>query len=313
MRADLLHVVTVVANPVRWESRLRLYRDFERHMLHSGVRLTTVECAYGERPFEIAAREGVNVVQVRAKTLVWNKENLINLGISRLPADWKYLAWIDADIRFRRPHWASETVHALQQYDIVQPWSDAYDLGPHDEHIGHHKSFLCQWWNKQPVVPAGPKFWRFAGGPYDYPHSGYAWAATRQAINWLGGLFELGAMGAGDHHMALALVGEVERSVPGPVSRSYLEHLKRWQDRALFHINGNLGFVPGTLEHAFHGRKDDRKYIDRWQMILEHGFDPDTDLKRNSFGVLELAGNKPELAHDLDMYFRARNEDINAL
>ena len=116
MRADLLHVVTCIANPLRWKSRIACYHDFARHMAESGVHLTVVECAYGERPFELAA-DGVNHVAVRAKTLVWNKENLLNIGISRLPGDWRYVAWIDADIRFRKSGWAAETVHALQQYD----------------------------------------------------------------------------------------------------------------------------------------------------------------------------------------------------
>ena len=31
---------------------------------------------------------------------------------------------------FRRDDWAMATLHALQHYDVVQPWSDAYDLGP---------------------------------------------------------------------------------------------------------------------------------------------------------------------------------------
>ena len=313
MRPDLLHVIAVVSNPVRWESRMRLYRQFEEHMLDSGVKLTTVECAYGERPFDIAPRTGVNLVQVRSKTVVWNKECLINLGIQRLPEDWKYVCWSDADIQHRRPGWANETVHALQQYDIVQPWTDAYDLGPKDEHIQHHKSFCHQWWNKKPCVPNGPKTWRFDGGPYDYPHPGFCWAATRTCLEWLGGLFELGAMGAGDHHMALALVGQCERSCPGGVSWNYLRHLKQWESRALHHINFNIGFVPGTIEHFFHGRKNDRKYVDRWEMIVEHAFDPDTDLKRNVHGVLELAGNKPWLRRDLDQYFRQRNEDVNSL
>lgn len=311
--ASMLHVVAVIANPIRWSSRMKLYKAFEQHMLDSGVRLTVVECQYGERPFEIEPRDGVNLVRVRSKTLVWNKENLINIGISRLPDGWKYVAWIDADVTFRRNNWAVETVQALQQYDIVQPWSDCYDLGPNDEHICHHKSFLCQKWHKQPLIPGGKAFWKSDGGPYTYPHSGYAWAATRDAIERLGGLFELGAMGAGDHHMALALVGRADASIPGGVTEAYKDHLMRWQARAMLHINGNLGFVHGTIEHSFHGRKVDRKYIDRWDMILEHGFNPDTDLKRNSYGVLELACNKPKLRHDLDMYFRQRNEDINAL
>ena len=125
-----LHVVTAFANPVRWVSRLAAHQAFEQHMLDSGVHLTTVECAYGERPFELPDHPHINRVRVRAKTLVWNKENLINIGISRLPADWKHVAWVDGDVEFRKDNWALETLHALQQYDVVQPWSDAYDLGP---------------------------------------------------------------------------------------------------------------------------------------------------------------------------------------
>jgi hypothetical protein len=277
------------------------------------VRLTVVECAYGDRPHELGATPGVAHVPVRAKTLVWNKECLLNLGIARLPDDWKYVAWIDADVLFRRPHWAAETVHALQQWDIVQPWSDAYDLGPHDEHMQHHVGFCRQVAQGEPVVPKAARWWKFSGGPYDYPHSGYAWAATRQALEWTGGLFEVGGMGAGDHHMALALVGAAESSLPGPVSASYRRLLMQWQERAVRHINRSIGYVPGTLEHRFHGRKAARKYIDRWEMFLRHGFDPDTDVKRNSSGVLELAGNKPELARELNLYFRNRDEDANSL
>ena len=313
MKPELLHVVAVLANPVRWKTRLELFRRFEQHMLDSGVKLTTVECAYGERPFELADDPHINRVRVRARTLVWNKENLLNIGIARLPADWRYVAWVDGDVTFRKSGWAAEAVHALQHYHIVQPWSDAYDLGPHDEHLQAHRSFLRQWWHGEPVCAEEAKWWNFNGGPYHYAQSGYAWAATRQAIEWLGGLFELGAMGAGDHHMALSLVGKAERSVPAGVHPAYLKHLRLWESRALHHINLNLGFLWGTIEHGWHGRKADRAYVDRWKLVIENKFDPDTDLKRNSFGVIELAGNKPGLSLALDRYFRERNEDANSI
>jgi len=314
MRADLLDVVAVYSNPMRWASRLKLHKQFEQHMIDSGVRLTVVECAFGERPYELTDHPTINRVRVRSKSAVWNKENLINIGISRLPEDWNYVCWCDADIAFRKPNWASETVHALQHYDIVQPWSDAYDLGPNDEHIQAHKSFCFQYYHDKPVVASGSgPFWGFSGGPYDYPHTGYAWAATRRAVNLLGGLFDVAGMGAGDHHMALALVGKMEKSLPGKVSASYFRNLKTWEKRAIQHINYNLGFVWGTIEHNFHGRKNQRKYIERWDMFLQNDFDPDTDLKKNSYGVYELCGNKPKLTHQLDQYFRLRNEDTNSL
>jgi len=303
MHAHALHVVTAIANPLRWRSRLRLYREFERHMLDSGVQLTVVECAYGERPHEIVPAEGVRHIPVRARTLLWTKENLLNLGIASLPQDWRYVAWIDADIAFRRPDWAAETVHALQLHDIVQPWTDCYDLGPNGEHLAVHRSF-CRIWQDGGAV--GPGYGMFA-------HPGYAWAATRQALDWLGGLVETAALGAADHHMALALVGEVASSLPGGIGEAYARPLLRWQARAAQHIAGNIAAIPGTIEHQWHGAKSRRRYVERWDVLTRHGFDPDVDVKRNVWGVLELAGNKPALRRDLENYFRARCEDATTM
>lgn len=313
MHSELLDVVAVYANPMRWRNRAYTHAIFEQQMLDSGVRLTTVECAYGERPFELPDHPHINRVRVRAKTLVWNKECLINIGITRLPADWRYVGWIDADLIFRKAHWASEAVHALQQYDIIQPWSDAYDLGPNGEHLQAHRSFCRQYWHGEPVCSEGPGWWTFDRGPYHYAHPGYAWCATRQAIDWLGGLIETGALGSGDHHMALAMVGKARRSVPGGMSDSYLAPLLRFEQRALHHINKNIGFLWGTVEHLWHGRKADRRYVDRWQILTRHKFCPDRDLKRNSFGVLELAGGNADFARAVDHYFRQRCEDANTI
>lgn len=311
MEASLLHVVTCIANPVRWESRLRLARQAIAAWVADGARVTLVECAYGNRPHDLADMPGITHVPVRARTLVWNKENLLNIGIGRLPEDARHIAWLDADIHFRRRDWAAETVHALQLYPVVQPWSDCYDLGPNDEHLAHHVSFCRQVFHGAPVVPGGKGFWKSDGGPYAYPHSGYGWACTREFLDATGGLIEIGGMGSGDHHMALALVGRGDASMPAGTPRGYERHILRWQQRALAAAQRRLGYVPGTIEHAFHGRKPDRKYVPRWGMFVRHGFDPDEDLRRNSHGVLEFAGNKPELERCFELYLRERNEDGN--
>lgn len=307
--ASHLHVFTARSNPLYWTAPHRNWERFAAHMLASGVMLTVIECAYGEEEFR-CVRDGARHIGVRAKTRGWNKENLLNLGIQRTP-EAQYIAWIDADVIFRRPDWAAATVRALQHYDVVQPWSDAYDLGPSDEHLAHHRSFCRQWFHRHPVVPTGSGFWQGDGGPYVYPHSGYAWAMTRDAYDRLGGLFELGGMGSGDHHMALALIGEGAASMPAGTTEAYRREVLRWQDRALCHVNFNIGYVPGTIEHLFHGRKADRGYQSRWDMFVRHAFDPHEDLKRNSFGVLEFATNKPALRHEFDLYLMSRNEDAN--
>ncbi len=306
MQASLLHVVAVISNPIRWQSRIRLYREFEQHMLDSGVRLTTVECSYGDRSYELAGNPHVNHVPVHSRSVVWNKESLINAGLSRLPLDWKYVAWVDADVMFRKPCWASETLHALQLYDFVQPWSHCYDLGPDDSHLQAHRSFCKIFRDGQPIEASGKP-------SYEFAHPGYAWAATRLALEQVGGMIDVAALGAGDHHMALALVGRAEESLPGGIHPSYRRAVLRWQRRAMQHISSNIGYVPGTIEHRWHGSKERRAYVSRWDILVRHDFDPDEDLKRNTFGILELTGNKPGFARDIDAYMRSRNEDANSL
>jgi len=311
MRADQLHVVTARFNPLRWRAPDRHFRDWVISILDSGARLTVAEVQYGERDFTCDLPH-VHHVGLRAESWAWSKENALNLAIQRIP-EAKYIVWEDADIFHRSSGWARETVEALQHYRVVQSWSRALDLGPNDELIAAHRSFAdCYLCGKELVAPS-LGFWKSDGGPYDYPHSGFSWGCRREFLDWTGGHFELGGMGSGDHHMALALVGHVESSWPAGTAPSYKAHLMRWQERARRYVNGRLGVVHGMIEHRFHGRKADRGYLSRWGMFTRHGFDPDTDLKRNTFGILEWAGNKPELEREWDLYLRSRNEDINAL
>jgi hypothetical protein len=316
MTAEILHVVACVANPLRWQSRITLARAAIADWLKEpNVHVTLAECVYGSRGYNLADLAGARVTHIplRATTMAWSKECLLNIAISRLPPGAEKIATFDADVTFRRAGWTTEALAALDLYPVIQPWDTAYDLGPHDEHIQTHKSFASVWHAGKPVVAKGDKFWQFNGGYAVYPHSGYAWAWTRRALDRIGGLFELGGMGSGDHHMALGLVGAADSSMPGGVGAGYRAAVKVWESRAVAEINGKLGLVHGTIEHPFHGRKSDRGYLSRWQMFLDNGFDPHTDLKRNACGVLEFAGNKPDLERAFDRYLRAREEDVNTL
>lgn len=306
MRSDLLHVITPVANFARWKSRVSLYRAFERHMIEAGVQLHVIECTFGDAEPVCHGTPGVDHIHVQAKTALWTKENLINLAISRLPHDWKYVAWIDADVTWRKPGWAVETLYALQHFEMVQPWEKCHDLGPNDEHLQTHCSFGRQWIRE-------PESCSRLGVGYTFAHPGYAWAATRHALESVGGLIECAILGAADHHMALALIDRVDLSAPGGLHPNYMKMLRSWQERASRHICKNIGFVPFNIEHSWHGSKELRFYIDRWDILRRHQYDPEMDIRRNVFGVFELAGNKIELKRDLWRYFHARNEDSNSV
>ncbi len=314
--ARTLHIVTCIANPLLWKSRIALAeKAIQSWLAKPNVRVTLVECAYGNRNYQLdylALHDRVVYIPVRAKTLLWIKENLMNLGIARLPEDARYVATIDADVTWRGDSWADDTMNALDIYPVIQPWQYCFDLGPNNQHYQLHHSFASLHKEGKHVLPRfAEKTYQLTHEPNTYPHPGYAWAWTRDFLDSAGGLFEWGGVGSGDHHMAMSLLKHAHISVPKQSSSTYKDLLIQWQDRAAKYHGLKIGYTRDTIEHMFHGRKEDRGYSSRWGMFIKHEFDPIQDIKRNTYGVLEFAGNKPELEREWEQYLNARNEDVS--
>lgn len=272
-----LYVVTVVFNPVRFRSRWRLYQEFARRIERSGAILQTVEVAFGERPFVMTEAGNPRHVQLRTSDELWIKENALNLGIARLPWNWKYVAWIDADVAFSRDDWVDETLQQLQHYDVVQLFSDAIDLSKTYEFMTLYKSFALA---SEHGARAGADPAPNGGGngkpagPYAYlHHPGFAWAATRRAVDGLGGLYDQAIIGEGDYIMAKCLVGEGEATLRPECSAGFRESVAVWERRAQTAVQRRIGYVPGTLLHYWHGPKSKRQYYHRTKLIADTGYD----------------------------------------
>lgn len=291
---ETLYVIAPVFNPWRYKSRINLYNNFKKYVADSGAQLITVELAHADREYVTDPD-----IKLRTTSELWHKEKMINIGIQSLPRDWKYVAWIDADVVFARPDWASETVQLLQHFPVIQMFSQALDLGPKYEPLKMHEGIIYSHFQDKMVD---------ATGRYDKFHPGFAWAATRQAINQLGGLFDTAILGSADRHMALSLL-EVHQSIPKRLSAGYIESLELWGGRCRKHIHRNVGYLPGLLLHHWHGRKVDRRYQDRWKILVENQYDPEFDVKLDWQGLWQFVGNKPKLEQDIRRYFMARDED----
>ena len=314
-----LYVITCISNPMRYRSRYRLYRRFEDYIAASGAILYTIELGLREREFEITDASNPHHFQVRSTSEIWHKENLINLAIQRLPSDWKYVAWIDADIEFTRPDWVYETIHMLQHYDILQMFSQAADLDPEFQVLNGLREGIVYAWEKEhhgPIVvrPHGSGGYGGYGGygGAGNRHPGYAWAARRSAIDALGGLIDWAVLGSADWHMASALVGQVEFSLPKAMLEAcpaYVSWCRDWQERAIKYIRYNVGYMDGLIIHYWHGKKGDRKYSGRWHILVENKFDPLVDIKRDWQGVWQLTDHNHVLRDDIRAYLKSRNED----
>lgn len=333
-----LYVVCPVFNPLRWKSRWKHFERFAKHVHESGAVLYAVEVAFGEREhgIEFPSRDGLTAkcdfhesmirehrwITLRTSQELWHKEAAINAGVRFLPSDWKYVAWVDGDITFLRPNWVGETIHQLQHYKFVQMFSQAQDMGPDYEVIGSKPGFVAAYLSgdldklisikhhKEPIY----------GYYYDYGDkkglgawSGLAWACTRSAWDSVGGLMDFAITGAGDWYMAWALLGRARRYIPRGSHPRFIEAILHWQDLAERHIRRNVGVVSGTVSHHFHGRKRDRRYVDRSVLLADLAFDPSVDMKRDWQGLPVLCDDGSDrirkIRDGIMSWARSRNED----
>lgn len=309
------YVISVVSNPVRYQTRWRLFEQFKRHMADLGAKLIVVEQAFGKREFQVTERDNPMHVQVRTDQELWHKENMVNIGIQylcQLDPDWQYVAWIDGDIQFQRPDIILETAQQLQHYHWVQMFSHAIDLGPQGEAMKIYNGFMYNYMNNDNLPPQGYGYGGYYMAKGNFWHPGFAYAARRSAIDRLP-LLDRAIMGAGDHHMALALIGQGHRSIPNGITKEYRGYIMNWQDVATKAFNRNVGYVPGTILHNWHGKKANRKYIERWQVLVQNRYNPYTDVAPDAQGMLRLNTHNGEryirLRDDIRRYFRQRNED----
>ena len=307
MSIEHFYVIAVLTNFQRYVTRTRLFKEFVERMDRCGAKLYIVEGVLDGQPFEVTSATNPHHIQVQLKSEIWYKENLINIGISKLPSDWQYVAWVDGDIEFLNPKWMENTVQQLQRYPVVQMFVDLIDLGPKYEVLCVDKGFgYCyinrdiygEEFNKTVKETQINRTW----------HPGYCWAATRKAIDLLGGLFDVAISGAADGCMARAFIGMADEYISEKAHPNYRKALLNWQERASA-FQQNIGYVDGSILHHWHGKKVDRKYKDRFNILIDGQFDPVTDLSKDSSGALVLAADKWLLRDQLRTYFQERNED----
>lgn len=305
---DKLHVIMVLSNPCLYARRYILAREFIKRMEcdETHIILYIVEFAYGNQKFIITESHNKRHLQLRVETPIWHKENMINCGVrALLPPTWKAFAWIDADIEFESTTWSVDTLKLLNgSHDIVQLFSHALDMDKNKKSMTIFSSFGYQYCNEKKYGGSGPEYW----------HPGFAWACTRKAYEKMGGIYEYGILGSSDNIMALSLIGNGIKAVDANSTDGYKQSVVDFQTKV---NHFRLGYVPGVIKHHFHGSKKNRKYTERWQILVKHLYDPFIHLEMdnsNSFNhkykVIIPSSQCPKgLIDDIYTYFAERNED----
>jgi hypothetical protein len=299
-----LHCVIMISNPCLYKRRYALAKDFLKK-IYPNMIIYLVEIIYKNQVPGISDKNNPRHLQIYTNTApIWHKENAINIGIKKLlPADWKAVAWIDADIEFENINWAGDTLKLLNnsQPVVCQLFSHALDLNMSEDPMTIFQGFGYQSYLKKKHGGSGLLFW----------HPGFAWACNRIAFEKMGGLYEHSILGSGDHNMALSLIGKGHMSVNINVSNSYKNHVIEYQKRTEGFI---LRYTPGVIRHFFHGTKANRKYVDRWKILATHKYDPLLHVTYDENELLVPTDACPQALLDQIMqYFSERNEDYTGI
>jgi len=319
-RQDKLHtplyVLCPIINASRSRARWKLFDDFRRHCSNAGAVLITIEVSFGDRDFVVTKADNPLDIQLRTWHELWLKERAINVGtthLTRMFPDWEKMAWCDGDFIWVRPDWANEILHLLEHWPVIQCFSELTNVTVNYE----IKSQLRSLMSIQFEHPGRPPGNYYEPGGQKFGSPGLCWAARREAIEQMGGLLDVCALGAGDWYQSAALLGTLDDAIkfrndlsPAFVEKmlKYQEHLRRgrWQERS---IVGNIGLMRSLCIHFWHGSRANRQYNTRGQILMRHGFDPDRDLKPGANGLYQLTDRSPGLRRDISRYFASLDSD----
>ena len=298
---DKLNVIIVISNPCLYARRYILMKEFINRILleEEFVNLFIVELIYNNQKFIITESKNKNHLQLKTNVPLWHKENLINLGVKYLlPKNYKAFAWIDADIEFENSSWALDTLKILNgTKDIVQLFSHAIDMDHNKKTMNIFNSAGYCYCKEMSYISSGKDNW----------HPGFCYAITKTAYEKLGGLYELAILGSGDMIMMLSLLNRGLNAINELSTDDYKESILLFQENAK-HLR--FGYTPGVIRHHFHGKKINRKYGERWKILLNHNYSPKEHIKKNNNGILIPTDKfSDELKDNIMQYFKERNED----
>lgn len=308
MSSNELIVITTYFNPCKYVTRRRNYDLFMQGLKKNGVKCLTVECAFEDQEFELP--ESLDVVRVRTDAVLWQKERLLNLAASWVPEKYKYIAWLDCDIIFNNPTWVKDCCKALEKHQVVQVFESARRLDR--DGISDAEPIAYSFGLIQHMLPQSLEC-----GRYDvHGHTGYGWAMRRSLFEQVG-LYESAISGSADHFMAHAIYDNYGFCVENALKhdKTQIQHLYEWGNKFYKLVEGSLGFVPGQIEHLWHGSVQDRRYFLRMHDITDLGYNPYVDIIAPMGKPLEWAPtmNNLELKDYFTNYFINRREDGEVL
>jgi len=301
--------ITSYFNPARYKRRLSNYRKFRADL---GAPLVTVELSF-DGMFELTKEDADILIQINGGAVLWQKERLLNVALRAVPAEERFIAWLDCDVIFGESNWAFLAEQSLAADNVIQLFSDVLHLDSGDTGPAR---------GDETKPPTGYSFVKqlnsdpkraFAKNLYikntTATNRGLAWAARREIID-KHGFYDAVIAGWSDRAMAFAMCGRFDKFLSAIDCNKHQEkHYLKWALPFSDSIQRRIGHLPGRIYHLWHGDKQNRKYDEMERIVASSGFNPETDICIGPDGSWEWTQPRSELATSFELWFANRRED----
>jgi hypothetical protein len=262
-------IISCYFNPQNNPYRVTAFNTFYESIKHLNHHI--IECVIGDAKPQLP--ENDNISRIHTPNLLWHKESLLNLVVSKLDPKYKYVFWIDADVIFTNKNWLVESVQALQTNRLVQPFEYCVHLDQ-DEISPRFNLSVEKEYASIPNM-RHPKLWKSFGANhavgnsghsnYDvHGHVGFAWGARREVLDAVP-LYDRALVGGADHIIAHAGAGQFCHSCITKAFGECTQDIEDWSRKFYSVVRGRIGYVQGDLYHIWHGDVEKRQYLKRVQ------------------------------------------------
>jgi hypothetical protein len=314
-----LWAVTTFFNPAGYQRRKANYKVFRDRLR---LPLMTIEWSQtGE--FALGPEDADQLIQLDGGDVMWQKERLLNIAVSRLPPECTHVAWLDCDLIFEREDLGEAVLAALDTRPLVQLFDCAAHLaetplatlggldfarapGTYEREGAASAREAAARAGLPPPVLASVQDQDYLGPK---PCVGFAWAARRSFLE-RHPFFDEWIIGGGDSAYFHAAIGMPEHVV----QHHFIDGSHRDRFMARAHdmaraVHGGVGHVAGRMFTLWHGNLENRRYRSRHSILARHGFDPRRHLRMSASGVWDWADAPLTLRKEVRAYFEQRNED----
>lgn len=306
------YVITTYFNPFHNLERLENYRTFKENL---NLPLITVEWA-PDSIFELSQTDADHLVQISGGDLMWQKERLLNIALSKLPENCEFVAWIDCDIVFANADWHINAKELLKTYNFLQLFDEVnylsksisreFDLEKANflpyEHTDCSLSKLIEsrlnFDRNKNKVGKDPNYQR--GGA-----AGMALASKASTIRALK-FYDGNIVGGGDSVLFASLLRTLDDYFSmRDLSVKHQMDIKEWANQIIAK-SYQLGYLKGSIYHLWHGDLSQRQYLERHLILKNHNYDPKNHIFSDSENAWSWQNAPKELRREISNYMHSR-------